>query len=107
MHWVLTTKWNVPEDVARRSILSFLNQPVEMVHATRDTIQAAYTIAREKGHDVFDCFYISLAQQVTATSVLTTDTDFERLCQGEDFTYRNPVPEEVLATFHQMDGNEA
>lgn len=103
VHWVLTVKWNVPETVARDAIVSFLNQPLEIVNAVCDTMQAAYKIATEKDHDVFDCFYIALARQVKATAILTTDTDFKKLCRDEDFEYLNPVPEDVLTTFHQME----
>jgi hypothetical protein len=30
---------------------------------------------------------------------VTTDRDFERLCEDEPFAYTNPVPEDVLSEF--------
>ena len=98
-HWVLTSRWGISEEEARRALISFLEQPILLVGATKETVRRAYEIAREKQHDVFDCFYISLARDNNATHLLTTDTDFERLCLGEDFEYLNPVPSSVLSSF--------
>ncbi len=101
VHWVLTSKWNIPEAVTREAITSFLEQPVTMVSADAETIKATYRIAEEKRHDVFDCLYVALARREAAHKILTTDAHFQKLCQGEQFEYLNPVPRRVLAAFGQ------
>ncbi|WP_394740891.1 hypothetical protein [Natronococcus roseus] len=53
-------------------------------------------------HDVFDCFYLALARQADVDVLVTTDRDFERLCENEAFEYVNPVPEDVLERFHAV-----
>lgn len=98
-HWVLTSKWRLPEKETREAIISFLQQPVLMISAGRETITKAYQIAEEKRHDVFDCFYIALSRQEEVDRILTTDTDFIALCRGEEFSYLNPVPSDVLSAF--------
>lgn len=99
VHWVLTSKWRLPEAATRQAISSFLEQPVTMISGDAETTKVTYRIAEEKRHDVFDCFYIALARKEGAHKLLTTDTDFRRLCQGEQFEYLNPVPRRVLAAF--------
>jgi predicted nucleic acid-binding protein len=101
-HWILVRRWGIGESDTRAAIRSFLRQPIVMVGTSRETILSAYDIALEKKHDVFDCFYVALARQSKASSILTTDTDFRRLCEGEDFEYLNPVPPEILNSFREM-----
>ena len=101
-HWVLVRRWGIDENEARTAIRSFLHQPIVIIDASRETILSAYDIANEKKHDVFDCFYVAVARQWKASCILTTDTHFRKLCEGEDFEYLNPVPPEILASFKQM-----
>ncbi len=101
-HWVLVRRWGIGENETRTAIRSFLHQPIVLVGASRETILSTYDIACEKKHDVFDCFYVALARQWKASSILTTDTDFRKLCKGEDFEYLNPVPPQILTSFKQM-----
>lgn len=101
-NWVLARRWGIGENDTRTAIRSFLHQPIALVGASRETIISACDIACEKKHDVFDCYFIALARQWKASSILTTDTDFSKLCRGEDFEYLNPVPPEILASFKQM-----
>jgi hypothetical protein len=87
---------------ARNAVSSLLQYPMESPEVTPDTILHAYEISSEKNHDVYDCFYIALAREAEADTLLTTDRDFEELCDDEPFEYLNPVPEEVLSEFHSV-----
>lgn len=85
---------------ARNAVSSLLGHPMEFVDADDGTLLDAYELSAAKNHDVFDCFYLSLAREADADALLTTDRDFDRLCEEESVEYLNPVPEEVLAAFH-------
>jgi predicted nucleic acid-binding protein len=87
---------------ARNAVSSLLQYPMESPPVTPETILHAYEISSEKNHDVYDCFYIALARETDADTLLTTDRDFEVLCKGEPFEYVNPVPEDVLTEFHTV-----
>jgi predicted nucleic acid-binding protein len=52
----------------------------------------SYEISAEKNHDVYDSFMLALARTYDADSLITTDDDFEELCDGEAVTYTNPIP---------------
>lgn len=88
---------------ARNAVSSLLQYPLEFVNVDESTILTAYEISAEKNHDVYDCFYIALARGADADSVITTDRDFEQLCEDEPFSYVNPVPEDVLTQFHTVE----
>lgn len=94
--YILTNRYGVETHRARNVVQQFLRQPIEIVSADRETILDTYEISAEKNHDVYDCFLIALARHHDADALLTTDTDFEELCQRESFVYLNPVPDEVL-----------
>ncbi len=85
---------------ARNAVTSLLHYPMEPVEVTPKTILAAYEISAEKNHDVYDCFYIAVAREANADCLVTTDRDFETLCEDEPFEYVNPVPDEILSEFH-------
>lgn len=87
---------------ARNAVTSLLQYPMEPVDVTPATVLDAYEISAEKNHDVYDCFYVALARAADTDQLLTTDRDFERLCEGEPFEYANPVPHEVLSEFHSV-----
>lgn len=87
---------------ARNAVSSLLRYPMESVDVTPDTVLQAYEISAEKNHDVYDCFYVALAREADADRLLTTDRDFEALCEDEPFEYANPVPEDVLSEFHAV-----
>jgi predicted nucleic acid-binding protein len=86
---------------ARNAVSSLLRHPATFVNVDGETILAAYEISVEKNHDVYDCFYVALAPEAEDDRIVTTDRDFERLCEGESFEYVNPVPEEVLGRFSE------
>ncbi len=87
---------------ARNAVSSLLQYPLEFVDVDDKTVLDAYEISAEKNHDVYDCFYLALARQTDADVLVTTDRDFNRLCDNEPFEYVNPVPEEVLERFHNI-----
>lgn len=103
----LRVQW-VPEDLgfstveARNAVTSLLQYPMESVVATPETVLKAYETSAARNHDVYDCFYVALARGADADALVTTDRDFERLCDGEAFDYANPVPEEILSEFHAV-----
>ena len=84
------------------AVTSVLNQPVELVAASRETLRVAYEISAAEDHGVYDCFYVALARQHDADALVTTDRDFETLCAEESVAYENPVPDTVLAQFSEM-----
>jgi hypothetical protein len=87
---------------ARNAVSSLVQHPMEFFDIDAHIILEAYEISAEKNHDVYDCFYIALARNGSADKLVTTDRDFERLCEDEDFEYVNPVPEDVLQQFHTV-----
>lgn len=87
---------------AKNAVNSLLAYPIEFVDSDETTVRNAYEISAAKNHDVYDCFYLSLARQAEADRLVTTDLDFESLCDGEPFEYVNPVPSSVLEESHSV-----
>lgn len=85
---------------ARNAISSLLDYPMEFVDVDDETLRTAYAVSADQNHDVYDCFYLALARETEADHLVTTDRDFESLCQTEQVTYVNPVPDRILAEFH-------
>lgn len=96
--YIMVTRFKVNRVDARNSIQSLLRSPVQVVSASKETLLASYEIGAEKSHDVYDCFFVALARQHKVDTILTTNTDFELLCDNEDFSYVNPVPESLYLT---------
>lgn len=101
VQWVLEDLGLSPVD-ARNAVSSLLQYPMESPDVTPDTILHSYEISSEKNHDVYDCFYIALAREADTDSLLTTNRDFEELCEDEPFEYTNPIPDDVLSEFHSV-----
>lgn len=99
--WILTTKWGIDKQLAKEVILEFVQNYSSPIYAgvKRETIIEAFNYSNELKHDIYDCYYLALAKQEEATSILTTDTDFEKLCEKIGLDYDNPVPLNVLQTF--------
>jgi predicted nucleic acid-binding protein len=97
--YVLTKWYDVDDHRARNTVQRFVRQPIRIVSADRETLLDAYEVSAENNHDVYDSFLVALARSHDADTLLTTDTDFDELCDGETFDYLNPVPEAVLSTF--------
>ncbi len=104
--WILAKKWNVPQKLAEEIVGDFArNQPTpEYFGLNQVTIQKAFNLAQELNHDVYDCYYLAAAHQMNAHSLLTTDSDFEKLCSRISFPleYENPIPKDVLRRFHEF-----
>jgi predicted nucleic acid-binding protein len=49
-------------------------------------------------HDVSDYMYLALALQENANSIITTDSDFEKLSNHAGLKYLNPIPKEKLGS---------
>ncbi|HEX9341055.1 MAG TPA: type II toxin-antitoxin system VapC family toxin [Thermoplasmata archaeon] len=98
--WVLTKHWGIDSKEADRAVEDFLeHRRVRYVGAARTTMQKAFELAKTLRHDVYDTFYLALAMDHSAPTVLTTDRDFRGLCKKVDLEYENPVPEDVLRRF--------
>jgi predicted nucleic acid-binding protein len=69
---------------------------------SRETILEGFRLAKDFKHDIFDCMYIALALQEKAVGIVTTDTDFEKLCNQVGLKYINPVPKEILKRFKEQ-----
>lgn len=100
-HWILTKRWGLPEKECRTSIEHFLrtyDMPI-YIGLSREAVLQGFQLAENLKHDVFDCMYLAFALQEKASSIITTDTDFEKLCPPLGLEYINPVPREVLKRF--------
>jgi predicted nucleic acid-binding protein len=102
--WVMTRRWGLPEAECAAAITHFVRtyDVPRYVGLRRETILEGFRLAEELGHDVFDCMYLALARQEKAVGIVTTDTDFERLCKHAGLAYINPVPKEVLKHFKEQ-----
>lgn len=102
VQYLLTVQFGVREVDARNAVQSLIRSPARIVQATKTTLLDAYDISVRKNHDVYDSFLLALARSHEAEYLLTTDTDFEQLCKGEDVSYVNPIPDgkrDVLGVF--------
>ena len=99
--WILTTKWGIDKQLAKEIILEFVKNYSIPIYAglKRETIIEAFKYSNELNHDIYDCYYLALAKQEKATSILTTDTDFDKLCKKIGLNYENPVPLDILKKF--------
>ncbi len=99
--WVLTSRWGIGRAEAAEAVADFLRKydSPEYVDLRRESVERAFELADELGHDVYDCAYLALALQEGASAIVTTDTDFERLAPAVGLRYENPVPPEVLRRF--------
>jgi len=104
--WIMERKWGIDRREAARSVIDFLRKydVPQLVPLRRETILRAFELAEELNHDVYDCVYLALALQEGAVAIVTTDTDFERLCEAIGIRYENPVPLEVLKKFAGYSG---
>lgn len=90
--YVMTSNFGVDAVAARNAVQSLVRSPARIVSATETTLLEAYEISAENNHDVYDSFIVALARSYDADYLVTTDADFDALCDGEDVTYVNPIP---------------
>lgn len=102
--WVMTKRWGLAEGECVAAITHFVKtyDAPRYLGLRRESILEGFKLAEELRHDVFDCMYLALARQEKAKGIVTTDTDFERLCKQTGLEYINPVPKEVLKRFKQQ-----
>ena len=100
-YWILTSKWKIQKKDAKELINDFTKNysSPDYKGLERRFIVEAFKYSDELHHDVYDCFYLALAKQEEASSILTTDTDFKKLCNKLELNYENPVPIDVLKKF--------
>lgn len=102
-YWVVSSEWGYEQEESRSVTRRFMNHFRATVPSDRQTIESAFDIAVEVGHDVFDCFFIALARQHGLDGVMSTDRDFNELCQRESLDWVNPVPPEVIDQFSEFE----
>ena len=103
-YWIMTRRWGLSDGDCRSSVVHFLNayDMPRYVSLSRETIKRGFQLAEDLNHDVFDCMYLALALQEKAIGIVTTDGDFEKLCNPLGLEYINPVPREVLKRFNEQ-----
>jgi len=102
-YWIMTRRWRCPEKESEKAIKHFIevyDRP-QYPNLRKQTIVESFKLAEELRHDVFDCIYLAFALQEKADAIITTDTDFERLCKHANIEYVNPIPLEVLKRFKE------
>ena len=102
--YLMTNKFGVDAIDARNAVQSLVRSPARIVGATAATLLDAYEISAENDHDVYDSFIVALAREYDADYLLTTDDDFDDLCDGEDVVYTNPLPTEKREKLTFLDG---
>lgn len=106
-YWVMTKKWECTKKESRKAIKHFVKEYDRPQYRSlnKQTIIESFKLAEELKHDVFDCIYLAFALQEDASAIITTDTDFERLCKPLKLNYVNPVPASVLRRFKEWGQN--
>ena len=100
-YWITPRQWGCDREESEKAIRHFLDHypTVQYCRITREVVHVAFELARELHHDGFDTAYLAVALQNQATGIMTTDTDFRKLCQKKHLQYLNPVPTRVLEKF--------
>jgi predicted nucleic acid-binding protein len=102
--WIMTKRWGLSEKECSSSIEYFLTNYDSPCYPalSRETMLMGFQLAEDFRHDVFDCMYLALALQEKAAGIVTTDTDFEKLCNKVGLKYINPVPRDILRHFKEQ-----
>jgi hypothetical protein len=97
----MTHPWGCDTTQSERALRHFLGAYplVEFCPLTKNVMHRAFDLARELHHDPFDSIYLAGALEYRASGILTTDTDFRRLCHSKNLDYVNAVPARVLEKF--------
>jgi len=101
---IMTKRWDCPETESASAIEHFIKtyDRVRYTSLQKETIVESLELAKKLKHDVFDCVYLAFALQERAKGIVTTDTDFERICRQTGLDYINPVPKHVLKRFTEQ-----
>lgn len=102
--YLMTSNFGVDATAARNAVQSLVRSPARIVSATETVLLNAYEISAEKNHDVYDSFIIALARAYDANYLITTDSDFDELCEAEAVKYVNPIPTEKREKLTLIDG---
>lgn len=102
--YIMTSNFGVSDVDARNAIQSFIRSPARIVGATDTILLDSYEISAQKQHDVYDSFVLAMARAYDADYLLTTDEDFEELCDGEQAKYTNPIPADLLDSLSTLNG---
>jgi predicted nucleic acid-binding protein len=100
-YWIMTRQWSCDPSESEKALRHFLDAYplVEYCQLGRALLHHAFDLARELRHDPYDTTYLAGALEYRASGIMTTDTDFRRLCQAKNLDYVNPVPVRVLEKF--------
>lgn len=103
-YWIMTKKWGCPKTESANAVKHFVEEYERVSYAClqRETIAESFELANKLRHDVFDCVYLAFALQEKANGIITTDTDFERLCNNVGLEYLNPIPKNILKRFKEQ-----
>lgn len=102
--YIMTREFGVGKVDARNAVQSLIRSPARIVGATKTVLLDAYDISAEKQHDVYDSFVLAMARGHEAAYLVTTDTDFDTLCEEEAVVYQNPIPDDKLDSLSTVDG---
>lgn len=102
--YLMTSNFGVDTAAARNAIQSLVRSPARIITATETTLLEAYEISAEKNHDVYDSFILALARAYDVDYLITTDSDFDDLCEDEDVNYLNPIPAAKREKLTLIDG---
>lgn len=100
-YWIMERRWGITRRDAGKAIMEFIRMydaPL-YVPLKRETMLRSFDLAFSLKHDVYDCVYLAVALQEGASSIITTDTNFEELCKATGIGYENPVPADILKKF--------
>lgn len=100
-YWVMTKKWGCNEEDSAKAVKQFIKKydRPQYYCLHKETITRSFELAEELKHDVYDCAYLAAAIQEKASAIITTDTDFKKLCKNLGLEYINPIPPEILKQF--------
>lgn len=104
-YWIMTKRWGCDKEESAEAIKYFLEEydRPQYYCLRKETITKSFELAEKLKHDVYDCAYLASALQENASTIVTTDTDFEGLCKRLGLEYVNPVPADVLKHFKEWE----
>lgn len=107
-YWIMTEKWGCEKRESAQAIKYFVEEydTPEYYCLRKETIAKSFELAEKLNHDVYDCVYVAAVLQENASAIITTDTNFEKLCKNLRIQYINPVPLNVLRRFKEWEITE-